>query len=254
MAATFPRIEVFGLPGLPELQPGDDLVTLTNQALERSAAHLESGDVVVFTQKAVSKAEGRLVRLEDVLPSPLAVRWAARWGKDARTTELALREAVRLVRMDRGIIVAETAHGFVCANAGVDTSNLPSGYAALLPIDPDDSAERLLDGLERSWGCRLGVVVSDTFGRPWREGQVNVAIGVAGLPPIRDYRGQLDTHGRELRSTAIAVADELASAAELVMDKSKGIPVAVVRGTGLGGSGTGRATLVVRRPEEDMFR
>lgn len=249
-------VHVLGLTGLPEIEAGDDLVALTVAAAARSSLGIAAGDVLVVTQKIVSKAEDRLVPLDSVTPSAQAVEWARAWRRDARVIELVLREAARIVRMERGVLIAETRHGLVCANAGVDTSNVRPGWAALLPADPDASARRLCAGLRAALGVPLGVVISDTFGRPWREGQANVAIGVAGLRPILDYRGQADSHGRRLQTTEIAVADELASAAELVMGKTLGVPVAVVSGTGLGTGreDEGRATALVRRREEDLFR
>lgn len=251
-----PACRVIGLTGFPEVEAGDDLVRLTTEAVARLRLTIEPGDVFVFTQKIVSKAEGCLVELEGVSPSPLASEWGRTWGRDPRAIELALREAARIVRMDRGVLITETRHGFVCANSGVDTSNVTPGWAACLPPDPDASAKRLCAGLRAAWPVPLGVVISDTFGRPWREGQTNVAIGVAGVPPIHDYRGAADTHGQPLRSTAIAVADELAAAAELAMGKTRGIPVVLVQGTGLGGadSDARSARDLLRRRDEDMFR
>ena len=249
-------VRVFALSGLGEIQPGDDLVALIANATVAAALAVDAGDVFVVTQKIVSKAEGALVELQSVVPSGRARSWAGEWGKDARVIELVLQQSVRIVRMERGVIISETKHGFICANAGVDTSNVDGRFAALLPEDPDASARTLRRGLGDRLRVPVGVVVSDTFGRPWREGQVNVAIGVAGLAPIADYRGQADTFGHRLTASAIAVADEIAAAAELVMGKTSGIPVALVKGTGLGTGrehdGSGRA--LIRRAEEDMFR
>lgn len=246
------RVEIVGLQGMPEVRPGDDLVALIVDAVRQTGLQVMAGDVFVVTQKVVSKAEGRLVALADVVPSRLADEWAARMGRDARVIELVLREAIRVVRMDRGVLICETSHGFVCANAGVDTSNVPPGMAVLLPRDPDRSADRLAAGLERRFGVPVGVIVSDTFGRPWREGQVNVALGVAGLGALVDYRGRLDGSGRRLEATRMAVADEIAAAGELVMGKLSGVPVALIRGVQWEGSGTGRELL--RPPEADLFR
>lgn len=249
-----PTLHVLGVPGLPEVEAGDDLVSLITKAVRAVPLEVAARDVFVITQKVVSKAEGRLVRLDTVEPSALARQWSA--GKDPRVVELTLREAVRVVRMDRGVLIAETRRGLVCANAGVDTSNVPDGWAALLPDDPDASARRIRDGLSAAFGCAVAVIVTDTFGRPWREGQTNVAIGLAGLSPILDHRGLTDGHGHRLQATAIAVADELASAAELVMGKTRGVPVAVVKGAGELGLiiGDGSARDLRRRPEEDLFR
>lgn len=255
-AADSAAIRVVGLTGLPEVQSGDDLVALTLGAVDRDRLVVQSGDVFVFTQKIVSKAEGRSIRLDEVTPSRLAQEWGEAWGRDPRTIELALGEATRIVRMDRGVLITETRHGFVCANSAVDTSNVRPGEAARLPVNPNESARRLCTALRATFQFPVGVVISDTFGRPWREGQVNVAIGTAGMRPIVDYRGTADSHGQPLRSTIVAVADEVASAAELVMGKTSGIPVAVVQGTGLGvaavGEYSGRDLL--RRREEDLFR
>lgn len=247
------RVIVIGVPGIPEVAPGDDLVALIAAAVARAAIAVTAGDVFVVAHKIVSKAEGRLVRLAEVEPSALAERWGAQTGRDPRLVELALRESTRIVRMDRGVLIAETRHGFVCANAGVDGSNVGDGFAALLPEDPDASAGRLCAGLTRALGVETAVIVSDTFGRAWREGQVNVALGVAGLRPLIDYRGGADTFGRRLQATVIAVADELASAAELVMRKTAGVPVAIVRGARYE-AGSGAARALIRPPSQDLFR
>jgi coenzyme F420-0:L-glutamate ligase / coenzyme F420-1:gamma-L-glutamate ligase len=249
-------VRIVAVPGLGEIRPGNDLVALIANAASAAAIPVEAGDVFVVTQKIVSKAEGALVDLDSIVPSERARTWADRWDKDPRVIELVLQQSARIVRMERGVIIAETRHGFVCANAGVDTSNVDGRFAALLPADPDASARRLCLGLCARFEVPIGVVVSDTFGRPWREGQVNVAVGVAGLLPITDYRGQADTFGRRLTASAIAVADELAAAAELVMGKTGNVPVAIVKGTGLGTGreGDGDARALIRRPEEDMFR
>ncbi|MFN3336909.1 MAG: coenzyme F420-0:L-glutamate ligase, partial [Thermomicrobium sp.] len=222
------EVRIIPIQGIPEAQPGDSVAALVLTGLEASGLTGEPGDVLVVTQKLVSKAEGRLVRVADITPSPIAEAYAARWERDPRQIELVLRESVRIVRMDRGLIIAETRHGFVCANAGVDLSNVPPGYAALLPLDPDRSAATIRRELCELAGWEPAVIVSDTFGRPWRNGIVNVALGVAGLRPLRDYRGQRDAYGNELRVTIIAVADELAAAAELVMGKTEGCPAAII--------------------------
>ena len=249
-------VRLVAIRGLGEIRPGDDLVDMLGRAIRAGNLPVAAGDVVVVTQKIVSKSEGALVALDSVTPSARAEEWARAWKKDPRVIELVLRESVRLVRMERGVIIAETRHGLICANAGVDTSNVEPGSAALLPRDPDASAQRLCEGLRAGFGVPLGVVISDTFGRPWREGQVNVAIGVAGLIPIADYRGATDSYGQRLVSSAIAVADELAAAAELLMGKTDGVPAALVAGSGLGVAdiGQGSARALIRRPEEDMFR
>lgn len=251
--ASSSEVRVVALGGLPEIVPGDNLTSLIVQAVEQAALTVDPSDVFVVAHKIVSKAEGRLVRLDEVEASPLAERWSKRAGKDSRLVELALREAAGIVRMDRDVLIAETAHGFVCANAGVDTSNVVQGAAALLPADPDASARHLQAGLAAAFGQPIAVIISDTFGRPWREGQVNVAVGVAGLRPLVDYRGYVDPHGHRLQASVIAVADELASAAELVMGKTSRIPVALVKGAAYA-AGDGTARELVRPRERDLFR
>ncbi|MBA2278367.1 MAG: coenzyme F420-0:L-glutamate ligase, partial [Chloroflexia bacterium] len=229
-------MRIIGIGGLPEVSPGDPLAELIGDALA-AAGGLVAGDVVAVTHKIVSKAEGRLVDLRTVQPSALAERLAADFDKDARQVEVVLREATRIVRMVNGIIIAETAHGFVCANAGVDASNVAPETVCLLPRDPDASAEAIRAALTARFFPEaeeaehpVGVIVTDSFGRPWRAGIVNVAIGVAGIAPLADYRGQRDAAGYELRASVLAVADELAAAAELVMHKLAARPVAIVRG------------------------
>ncbi|MDQ3856472.1 MAG: coenzyme F420-0:L-glutamate ligase [Chloroflexota bacterium] len=247
-------VSVIPVPNLPEVQAGAELPQLILDALGSSRLTLERGDVVVVTHKVVSKAEGRIVRLSSVQPSDLACRFAADSGKDPRHVEVVLRESVRIVRMERGIIISETRHGFVCANAGVDASNVPGDdVVCLLPNDPDGVARRLRTAWQSALGIELAVVITDSFGRPWRNGIVNVAIGASGLEPLRDYRGGLDPYGRELSATVIAVADELAAAAELVMGKTDGVPVAIVRGYRYSPSDSGAAELVMPR-ERDLFR
>jgi coenzyme F420-0:L-glutamate ligase/coenzyme F420-1:gamma-L-glutamate ligase len=244
-------LEVLAVEGIPEVRPGDDLVDLIARA---AGQDLRAGDVVVVTHKIVSKAEGRLVDLRTVEPSAFAKGFAARYGKDPRQIEVVLRESRRTVRMDRGIIISETHHGFVCANAGVDASNVPGkDVICLLPVDPDASAARLREALAARAGVELAVLVSDSFGRAWREGIANVAIGVAGMQPLADYREKTDPHGLPLAASVLATADELAAAAELVMGKTAGIPVAVVRGYPYErAAGTGRA--LIMPPERDFFR
>jgi coenzyme F420-0:L-glutamate ligase/coenzyme F420-1:gamma-L-glutamate ligase len=247
-------LSVLALQGIPEVIEGDDLPRLIGEAAERGGTGLRTGDVLVVAQKIVSKAEGRVVSLGDVAPSGLAREFAETWAKDPRFVEVVLRESRRIVRMDRGMIIAETTHGFICANAGVDASNVPgTDCVSLLPVDPDGSAARLRKGLEERCGARLGVIVSDTFGRPWREGLVNVAIGVAGLSPLVSYVGEQDPHGHTLRVTELAVADELAAAAGLLMGKLERIPAVLIRGTRLPAV-EGRARSLVRSAGRDLFR
>jgi len=251
-------IRITGLRGIPEIKPGDDLSGLIAAALRDTpavpvAAESDRGIVIVVAQKVVSKAEGCLVKLDEVVPSTRAQVWANQYHKDARVVEVVLREAKRVVRMDRSVVIVETRHGFVCANGGVDASNAPPGNVVLLPEDPDSSARRLRRDLEAATGMQIAVIVSDTFGRPWRRGLTNVALGVAGLSPFIDYRGQADTRGRPLQATMMAVADELASAGELVMGKTLGIPAAVIEGFRFQpAEGLGRD--LIRPEEEDLFR
>jgi coenzyme F420-0:L-glutamate ligase / coenzyme F420-1:gamma-L-glutamate ligase len=247
-------LSVVGLPGIPEVAEGDDLPRLIFEAAERRGDGLRTGDVLVVAQKVVSKAEGRLVSLKEVTPSRLAHEFAEAWGKDARAVEVVLRESRRIVRMDRGVIIAETTHGFICANAGVDASNVPGDECvSLLPVDPDGSATRIAKGLADLCGAEVAVIVSDTFGRPWREGLMNVAIGVAGFHPLVSYIGQQDPHGHVLRVTELAVADDLAAAAGLLMGKLERIPIVRIRGYRIE-KGEGRASALVRSAERDLFR
>ena len=241
---------VLPLRGIPELVEGDDLGALLAEAAGRSGG-LVAGDVVVVAQKVVSKVEGRVVRLDDVEPSPRAVELAG--GADPRHLEIILREAREVLRSRPPLVIAETRHGFVCASAGVDASNAQGpGTLVLLPLDPDASAARLRGRLRELAGIDVGVIVSDSFGRAWRQGTTDVALGVAGIAPLRDLRGQRDRTGYELRTTQIAVADEIAGAAELVMGKTDGVPAAIVRGLDVRGEGRG-AELVMPR-ERDLFR
>ncbi|HET9199879.1 MAG TPA: coenzyme F420-0:L-glutamate ligase [Dehalococcoidia bacterium] len=243
-------VSIIPIAGLPEIRPGDDLGRLIHEAAET----FEDGDIVVVTQRVVSKAEGRLVDLASVDPSPLALNFAARWEKDPRLVELVLRESRRIVRMERGIIIAETHHGLICANAGIDASNVVGeSVVCLLPEDPDASAERLRERLLELGAANVAVIITDTFGRPWRVGQTNVAIGVAGMSPLVDYIGTPDTQGRELRVTLIASADEIAGAAELVMGKVENVPAAIVRGYRFEAR-EGRAAELIREADKDLFR
>ncbi len=240
-------IQVLPVEGLPEIAEGDDLASLIAAAVE-----LRDGDVVCVAQKVVSKAEGRVVRLDEVEPSEEARRLAGQDG-DPRRLEVVLRESVRIVRSRPPLVIAETRHGLVCASAGVDASNAPApDTVVLLPEDPDVSAARLRAALEELTGRTLGVIVTDTFGRSWRLGITNVAIGAAGTEVLRDLRGVYDPTGYELHSTVIALADEIAAAAELVMGKTSRIPAAVVRGLEVAGSGT--AAELVMPPDHDLFR
>jgi coenzyme F420-0:L-glutamate ligase / coenzyme F420-1:gamma-L-glutamate ligase len=239
-------ISILPVEGLPEIGEGDDLAALIAQRAE-----LADGDVLVVAQKVVSKAEGRVVRLDEVEPSEHAEE-LARPG-DPRQLEVILRESVRLVRVRPPLVIAETRHGFVCASAGVDASNAPErDSVVLLPEDPDASAVRLREGLRELTGADIGVIVSDSFGRPWRQGTIDVAIGLAGVKPLLDLKGVRDPTGYELHATVIAIADELAGAAELVLGKTNRVPAAVIRGAGASGEGSARD--LVMPPERDLFR
>ena len=224
------RVEVIPLPGIPEVAEGADLGGLILGSAERNGVPLLEGDVVVVKQKVVSKAEGRVVKLGGVTPGRRARALARSQRKDPRLVELMLRESVRVVRAAHGVIITETRHGFVCANSGVDQSNVGEGCVALLPLDPDLSARKLRSRLESATGKKLAVVITDTFGRPWRLGQTDVAIGCSGMAPLLSYAGRRDRFGYELRVTEPSVADEVAGAAELAIGKLAGIPAAVVRG------------------------
>jgi coenzyme F420-0:L-glutamate ligase / coenzyme F420-1:gamma-L-glutamate ligase len=239
-------ISIRPVEGLPEIGKGDDLA-----ALIAERAELEDGDVVVVAQKVVSKAEGRVVRLADVEPSERAHELAGQ--EDARRHEVILRESARVVRSRPPLVITETRHGFVCASAGVDSSNAPERETVvLLPLDPDASAARLRERLRELTGAEVGVIVSDSFGRAWRQGTTDVAIGAAGIQPLLDLKGTRDRVGYELHATVIAVADELAGAAELVLGKTDGVPAAVIRGVEARGEGT--ASELVMPAERDLFR
>jgi len=239
-------VTIWPVEGLPEIREGDDL-----GALIAGRAELQDGDVLVVAQKAVSKAEGRIVRLSEIEASAEARELAA--DHDPRQLEVILREAARLVRTRPPLVIAETRHGFVCASAGVDASNAPEpGMVVLLPEDPDASAARIREGVSARTGAEVGVIVSDSFGRAWRQGTTDVAIGIAGVRPLLDLKGMRDPTGYELHATVIAVADELAGAAELVMGKTAGVPAAVIRGVDVLGEGSARE--LVMPPDRDLFR
>ena len=248
------QLTVTAVRGLAEIRPGDDLATLIRDAARADREEIHDGDIVVIAQKIVSKSEGRIVHLADVLPGERARAMAAESGKDARQLEVVLSECAKIVRWERGILICETRHGFVCANAGVDRSNAGApDTVVLLPTDPDASATRLRDAFAKAVGATVAVVVTDTFGRAWREGHTNIAIGIAGLPALKRYMGQRDPEGYELRVTEIAVADEIAGAAELVMGKLDRCPVAIVRGFTLDEPAE-TAQEYVRPADRDLFR
>lgn len=246
MSVTFIPVD-----GLPEIRPGDDL---GGMLVARLRTLVREGDVLVVTQKVVSKAEGRLVPLADVTPSPLAASYARTWGRDPRHIEVVLRESRRLLRMaDGGLIISETHHGLVCAHAGVDLSNVDGGdTACLLPIDPDASAQALHDRLQADLGLHVPIIISDSFGRPWRNGIVNVAIGVAGMLALTDYRGQVDGGGYELKASLMATADALAAGSDLVTGKCGAIPAVIVRGFDYT-AGDGRGSALVMEPQRNLF-
>lgn len=247
-------IEIFGVPGLPEIVPGTDLAAAIFDAASAAGRPLASGDILVVTSKIVSKAEGRVVDLATVEVSPFARQYAERWEKDPAVVELVLREARRIVRQVGPVLITETRHGFVCANSGVDQSSSGGhGRAVLLPEDPDASARRIRAGL-RERGIDVAVIISDTFGRPWREGQTDVAIGIAGMHPITSYIGQVDPHGHEFRVQALCTADEIAGAAELVKGNLSRVPAAVVRGLPWEPDEQATMQLIIREPERDLFR
>jgi len=252
------RLEVVALEGIPEIAPDDDLAALIIGALEVTpgAPPLRDDDVLVVTQKVVSKAEGAIVDLTTIEPRPEVVEFAARWDRDPRQVELVLREAKRVVRMANGLVITETPHGFVCANGGIDASNVGKSSGSVvtrLPVDPDASAARIRAAVRAATGADVPVVISDSFGRPWRFGIVDVAIGVSGLLPLDDLRGTRDHDGRVMKSTVRAVADELASAAELTLGKRAGRPVALVRGAAFT-RGEGSIRDVVMPESFDLFR
>jgi coenzyme F420-0:L-glutamate ligase/coenzyme F420-1:gamma-L-glutamate ligase len=247
-------LQIFGVPGLPEIEPGVDLAALIIEAAAASGSPLADGDVVVVTSKIVSKAEGRLVELADVEPSQFAREWSLPWEKDPAVTELVLRESKRIVRQLGPILITETHHGFVCANSGIDQSSSGAhGRVVLLPRDPDASARRIREGFKAA-GVDAAVIVSDTFGRAWREGQTDIAIGVAGIQPILSYIGQVDPHGHEFKVQAICTADELAGAAELVKGNTSRVPVGVIRGFEFEVDDTAEIAPVLRDQSRDLFR
>ena len=254
------RLTAVALPALPEIRPGDDLGRLIAESWRSLIAEDASlapigGDVIVVTQKVVSKAEGRIVELSGVEPRPAAVEWARAWDKDPRQVEIVLRESAEIMRQEHGVIISRTHHGYVCANAGVDASNVGEGdVVTLLPKDPDASAQGLRAALLAELGVAVAVVVSDSFGRPWRLGITDVALGVAGFAPLADLRGETDTEGREMKATVVAVADQLASTAELTSGKTSRRPVVLIRGVELPPGSGSVARDVLMPVEQDLFR
>lgn len=248
-----PEFRVIGVTGVPLVEAGDDLAGQLLDAASAQGTPLEDGDALIITQRVVSKAEGRVVPLDRFEPSAFARDYARRLEKDPRLVEAVLQESVRIVRQVEGVLITQTRHGFICANAGVDGSNVGGqDLVSLLPLDPDRSCRAIRDAARERRGVELAVVMTDTFGRPWRQGQTNIAIGVAGMLPMRSYVGLPDMDGRELRVTTICVADELAAAAELVMGKLDGVPAAIVRGFDYD-RGEGSSAELVRDREQDLF-
>ena len=241
-------LEIIPVKIQKEIEPDDDLVDLILESSE-----VNDGDILVFSQKIVSKNDGRILSLSSVNPSLLANGIASSYGKDPRLVELILSESKRIVRMENGIIIVETKHGFVCANAGIDESNVQDGYATLLPDNPDQSANLLKGKIEQKTGKNTAVIISDTFGRPFRLGQTNVAIGIAGLEPVLDYNGKPDTFGKIMQVTAIAIADEICSASELVMGKVEKCPIAIVRNYNFNLSDA-KIQKLLRSEHDDLFR
>lgn len=247
-------VEIFGVTGLPEIEAGIDLGAAIANVAAANGTPIIDGDIVVVTSKIVSKAEGRTVELASIDPSPFAREWSATWGKDPAVTEIVLREAKRIVRQLGPVLITETHHGFVCANSGVDQSSSGAhGRAVLLPADPDASARAIRAALLGK-GANAAVIVSDTFGRAWREGQTDIAIGIAGMQPILSYIGQVDPHGHEFQVQALCTADELAGAAELVKGNVSRVPVGVIRGYSWEVDDSATIAPVLRDQARDLFR
>jgi len=247
-------LQILGVPDIPEITEGADLAAIIADAASKAGTALADGDIVVVTSKIVSKAEGRVIELSNVESSPFAREWSATWDKDPAVTEVVLREAKRIVRQVGPVLITETQHGFVCANSGVDQSSSGAhGRVVVLPIDPDASARRIRAGFAQR-GVDAAVIISDTFGRAWREGQTDIAIGIAGLQPILSYVGQFDPHGHEFRVQAVCIADELAGAAELVKGNISRMPVGVIRGYWWDADDTATIAPVLRDQSRDLFR
>lgn len=232
----------------------NDLSVIILDAIDRSQTEIQNGDILVVTHKIVSKAEGRVVELDSIKPSTKAISMAKEHNKDSRIMELILNESSQILRAKDGIIISETRHGFVCANAGVDQSNVKGDTAVLLPLAPDESADRIRHAIKKKVGKEVAVIITDTFGRTFRNGQTNVAIGIAGINPIKSYIGTYDMYGRKLRVTEIAVADEIASASELVMGKAEGTPVAIIRGYDFEKASKASIKSLIRAKNRDLFR
>ena len=250
----FGPLQIFGVTGLPEIEAGTDLGAVISKVAVANGTPIVDGDIVVVTSKVVSKAEGRTVELASIEPSAFASEWSATWGKDAAVTEVVLREAKRIVRQLGPVLITETHHGFVCANSGVDQSSSGAqGRAVVLPLDPDASARKIRAALVAK-GAGAAVIISDTFGRAWREGQTDIAIGIAGMQPILSYIGQVDPHGHEFQVQALCTADQLAGAAELVKGNLSRVPVAVIRGYSWDIDDSSTIAPVLRDQSRDLFR
>ena len=248
-------ISVIPIAGIGEIEVGSSISSIVLTALATQPLPLVHDDIIVITQKIVSKAEGRIVDPTTYVPSHMAFMAAAQGHKDAHYYEVVLQESKRIVKMDRGVLICETHHGLICANAGVDESNVDGGRKiTLLPVDPDASARAIRAAIMQATGVRVSVIISDTFGRAWREGQINVAIGVAGIAPLDSYAGIDDPYGYQMQASVLAIADEIAGAAELVMGKIDRVPVAVVRGVTYTPSDDASAQLLIRPPNKDLFR
>lgn len=247
------KLSVLGLEGIPEVRKGDHLAKLIVASLEKQGETLQNQDVVIVTSKIVSKAEGCVIKDDEVIPSPFAVNLAESTRRDPRQVEVVLRESKRPVKISDQALIMETKHGFVCANAGVDQSNVSDGEFLLLPENPDKSAQMIRKYLEDYYNTNLAVIISDTFGRPWREGQTNVAIGVSGMPALWNYKGKRDQFGNELHVTSIAIADQIAGTAELAMGKTDGVPVSILRGYRFP-QGSGTSNDLIRPRNRDLFR
>ena len=249
------RLEIIGIPGIPNVNYGDDVASLIISSASGNGIYIEENDILVVTQKIVSKSEGATVDLNTVVPSAFATETALKYDKDPRHVEVVLNESVRIVRMGHGVIISETKHGFICANAGVDASNISnSDILCLLPKDPDASARTIRTELIRQLGFNVSVVITDTFGRPWRHGTTDVAIGVSGIEPLKDYRGLVDPYGYPIRISISAIADEIASAAELVAGKIDMVPVVIVRGYEYTVTEASSIKQLIREAESDLFR
>lgn len=252
--SSYPNFSVIGITNIPEIKTGDNLANIIDASAKQQGTPIQNNDILVIAQKIVSKAEGLLIDLNTIAPSPFAKQIAEQWDKDARHVEVVLRESRRIVRMGHGVLITETHHGFICANSGVDASNLPGEeIVSPLPPDPDNSARIIRDDLKKISDQNVGVIIADTFGRPWREGTTNIAIGIAGINPLIDYRGIYDIHGREMHVSISAIADEIAGATEIVMAKTAKIPAALLRGLEYD-STSHSISEMIRSPENDLFR